>query len=73
MIRDFLKLDLSYSFVPEKTWSLKKDFPNLVLREVEDFSCNRYLYLSYGQNEYISQAAKEFSSHVKAYFKHIDQ
>ena len=69
MIRDFLTLDLSYSFVPEKTWLIKKDYPNLVLREVEDFTCFRNNYLSYGQNGFICQAAKDFANHVKAYFK----
>ncbi len=73
MIRDFLKLDLSYSLVPETTWQLKQDFPNLVLREVEDFSCRRYIYLSYGESTYISQTAKEFSRHVKDYFMVIQK
>ncbi|HHV10973.1 MAG TPA: LysR family transcriptional regulator [Clostridiales bacterium] len=68
MIRDFLRLDLSYSLVPETSWQLKQDFPNLVLKEVEDFSCHRYIYLSYGQSAYVSQAAKEFSRHVRDYF-----
>ena len=69
MIRDFLKLDLSYSFVPEKTWSISKDFPNLILKEVKDFTCYRNIYLSYGQNGYPCQASKAFVSHVKAYFR----
>lgn len=69
MIRDFLRLDLSYSFVPEKTWLIKDELPNLILREVEDFNCCRFLYLTHGQSVYISKAAKEFVSHVKEYFK----
>ena len=68
MIRDFLGLGLSYSFVPEVTWRLKEDFPNLVFRDVEDMLFHRYIYLSYGQAAYISQSAKEFSRHVRDYF-----
>lgn len=68
MIRDFLRLNISYSFVPEKTWLIKEDFPNLVLREVKDFSCNRYIFIKYAQNIYVSQIAKEFMKHVKDYF-----
>lgn len=71
MIRDFLNLNLSYSFVPAKTWQIKEDSPNLVLREISDFTCNRNLYISYGQGEYISQATKEFVHHVKDYFKNL--
>ncbi len=70
-IRDFLKLNLSYSFVPEKTWLLKNDFPQLVLREVEDFCLYRYIYITYGQQEYITNATKDFVNHVKAYFKDL--
>jgi hypothetical protein len=69
MIRDFLSLIISYSFVPENTWLIKKDFPNLVLREVNDFSCNRYIFIKNGQNIYLSQIAKEFMKHVTDYFK----
>jgi Transcriptional regulator len=71
MIRDFLGLDHSYSFVPEKTWQIKQDFPNLVLREISDFSCSRNISLSYGHNEYISQGTKEFVRHIKDYFKSL--
>ncbi len=68
MIRDFLGLNLSYSFVPELTWQMKIDFPQLILRDIEDWVCCRYLYLSYGQTAYISQSAKDFSRHVQEYF-----
>lgn len=73
MIRDFLRLNLSYSFVPEITWQVKEELPNLVLRNVADFISYRYIYLSYGQTAYISQTAREFSQHVKTYFMNIDQ
>jgi LysR family transcriptional regulator, transcription activator of glutamate synthase operon len=72
MIRDFLRLNLSYSFVPEVTWRLNEELPNLTLRNVEDFVCYRYIYLCYGQATYISQTAREFSRHVKEYFMNID-
>lgn len=71
MIRDFLKLNLSYSFVPSKTWSITKDFPDIKLRELDDFNCSRNIFLSYGKNKYISLATKEFVRHVKEYFKSI--
>jgi hypothetical protein len=48
------------------------DFPNLILLEVEDLNLSRNIYLSYGQNEYVSHAAKEFGKHVKDFFRHID-
>ncbi len=71
MIRDFLGLNLTYSFVPEKTWNIKKDFPQLILREVKDFSCSREIFLSFLQKEYAVLAAREFTAHVKDYFKSL--
>jgi len=71
MIRDFLNLNLAYCFVPAKTWQIKEHFPNLVLREVSDFSCFRNLYISYGKSEYVSQATKDFVRHVKDFFKQL--
>jgi DNA-binding transcriptional LysR family regulator len=71
MIRDFLALHLTYSFVPEKTWNIKKDFPQLLLREVTDFACSREIYLTYLQKEYAVLAAREFTTHVKEYFQKL--
>lgn len=71
MIRDFLGLNLTYSFVPEKTWDIKRDFPQLVLREVENFKCSREIFLLLCRKDYNVQAAKEFARHVKAYFKEL--
>lgn len=71
MIRDFLELNLTYSFVPEKTWNIKKDFPQLALREVIDFKCSREIYLSFLQKEYSVLAAREFTSHIWDYFKKL--
>ncbi|SHO47560.1 LysR family transcriptional regulator [Anaerocolumna xylanovorans] len=71
MIRDFLKLNLTYSFVPEKTWDIKKDFPQLILREVVDFKCSREIYLSFLQKDYAVLAAREFTAHVWDYFKNL--
>lgn len=71
MIRDFLNLNLAYCFVPSMTWKLKEDFPNLVLREVSDFTCFRNLYISYGKSEYVSQSTKDFVRHAKEYFRQL--
>lgn len=71
MIREFLEMNLSYSFVPEKTWELKKAYPNLILREISDFDCHRYIYLTYNQKEYLSQSATRFASHVIEYFAQL--
>lgn len=68
MIRDFLKLNLSYSFVPEKTWLIEKDFSNMVLKKIKDFNCSRNIYLSHGDREYISNSAREFEKHIREYF-----
>lgn len=69
MIRDFLKLDLSYSFVPGKTWLIEEEYENLVLKKLGDFNCTRYIFLSHGQNEYISKSAHELEKHLREYFK----
>lgn len=71
MIRDFLALQLTYSFVPEKTWNIKNDFPQLLLREVDDFTCSREIYLSYLKKEYAVLAARAFTAHVKEYFQKL--
>ena len=71
MVRDFLGLGLSYSFVPEKTWQLNKSYPNIVLRELTDFECSRKIYLQYNSDNFISSSTKKLASHISRYFKKL--
>jgi hypothetical protein len=57
--------------VPEKTWDIKKDFPQLILREVKDFQCSREIFLSFLRKDYAVLAAREFTAHIKDYFHNL--
>jgi DNA-binding transcriptional LysR family regulator len=71
MVRDFLHLNIAYCFVPSKTWEITKHFPNLLLKEVSDLNCERNLYISYGNREYVGKATKAFVRHTKEFFKEL--
>lgn len=69
MIRDFLSLNLAYSFIPEFSWQIEKIAPNLCIREILDFQASRYLYLSFGENRYISKTASDLAEIIKKQFQ----
>ncbi len=73
VIRDFLRLDLSYSFVPELTWQCRQHHPNLVLREVEDFSFTRSIYLDSPEHGTNSPASRQFADFIADYFRKLDE
>ena len=69
-IRGFIHLGLGISFIPTITWNNIAN-SSIALLNISKPKCNRYIYLSWKNTTYISEATKLFRDYAVEFFQKL--
>jgi len=70
LINSLIASNMGIAFLPKLSW-LYYDNSNIVLLEIEDFSINRYINITWRKEAYVSKAMKQFIAYTKRFFEEV--
>ena len=73
IVRDLIALGMGFAFIPKVSWSAMDYGPNVSLVNIKEPHCVRYIYMSWRENRYVSQASKLFQKHLIDFFEGIQK